>query len=143
MDHVQKIKRIQTFKETGDSQYIYQNELDKACFQHDMAYGKYKDLTRRRASDTILHDIAFNIAKNPKCDRYRRGLASMVYNFFYRKTSGGAAMLANKSASEKEYMSNKELAEKLHKPIIRNFKKIKVHLSFIGNIWVPILLICN
>ena len=85
MDHVQKIKRIQTFKETGDSQYIYQNELDKACFQHDMAYGKYKDLTRRRASDTILHDIAFNIAKNPKCDRYRRGLASMVYFFFIER----------------------------------------------------------
>ena len=46
-------ERIQKFKETGDSRYIYQNELDKACFQHDMAYGDFKDLTRRTASDNI------------------------------------------------------------------------------------------
>ena len=48
-------ERVQKFKETGDSQYIYQNEPDKACFQHDMAYGDFKDLTRRTASDKILH----------------------------------------------------------------------------------------
>ena len=59
-------ERIQKLKETGDSQYTYQNELDKACFQHDMAYGDFKDLTRRTTSDKILHDKAFNIAKNPK-----------------------------------------------------------------------------
>ena len=47
VDHLQKNKeRIQKFKETGDSRYIYQNELDKACFQHDMAYGDFKDLAR-------------------------------------------------------------------------------------------------
>ena len=57
-------KRIQKFKETGDSRYIYQNELDKACFQHDMAYGDFKDITRRKASDKKLRDKAFNIAKN-------------------------------------------------------------------------------
>ena len=58
------------FKETGGSCYIYQNESDKACFQHDMAYGDLKDLTRRTVSDKILRDKAFNIAKNPKYDRY-------------------------------------------------------------------------
>ena len=73
-------ERIQKFKETGDTSYIYKNELDKACFQHDMAYGDFKDLERRTASDK--RNKAFNIAKNPKYDRYQRGLASMVYNFF-------------------------------------------------------------
>ena len=58
-----KQRRIQKFKETGDSRYIFQNELDKACIQHDMAYGDFKDLTRKTASDKILRDKAFNIAK--------------------------------------------------------------------------------
>ena len=61
-----KNKRIQKFKETRDSQYIYQNELDKTRFQYDMAYGDFKDLIRRAASDKILHDKAFNIAKNQR-----------------------------------------------------------------------------
>ena len=78
-------ERIQKFIGTGDSRYIYQNELDKACFQHCMAYGDFKDLTRKTASDKILRDKAFNIAKNPKCDRYQCGLASMVFNFFDKK----------------------------------------------------------
>ena len=59
-------KRIQKFKETGDTNYIYKNELDKACFQHDMAYWDFKDLARRTASDKFLGDKAFNIVKNPK-----------------------------------------------------------------------------
>ena len=71
-------ERIKKFKQTGDSIYIYRNELDKACFQHDMAYGDFKDLKRRTAADNVLRDKAFNIAKNPKCDGYQRGLASMV-----------------------------------------------------------------
>ena len=75
-------ERIQKFKEAGDSQYIYQTEVDKACFQHGMAYGDFKDLTRITASDKMLHDKAFNIAKNPKYDGYQRGLVSMVYKFF-------------------------------------------------------------
>ena len=57
-------KRIQKFKETGDTNYIYKNELDKACFQHDMAYGDFKDLAKRTASDKVLRDKAFNIGKN-------------------------------------------------------------------------------
>ena len=114
-------ERIQKFKETGDSQYIYQNELDKACFQHDMAYGDFKDLTRRTASDKILRDKAFNIAKNPKYDGYQRGIASMVYKLFDKNISGGAI--------KNEVMSNKVLAEELQKPIIRKFKK-KSTLTF-------------
>ena len=110
-DHLQKNKeRIQKFKETGDTQYIYQNEVDKACFQHDMAYGDFKDLTRRPASDKILHDKAFNIDKNLKYDGYQRRLASILYTFFDKKTSGGTV--------KNENISNKELAEELHKPII-------------------------
>ena len=80
-------ERIQTFIETGDSQYINHNELDKACFQHDMASGDFKDLSRRATSDKILRDKAFNIAKNPKYDRYQRRLASMVYKFLDKKSS--------------------------------------------------------
>ena len=71
-------ERIQKFKETGDSRCIYKNELDKACFQHDMAYGDFKDLTRRTASDKILRDKVFNITKNQKYDGCQRGLASVV-----------------------------------------------------------------
>ena len=78
-------ERIQKIKETGDSRYIYQNKLDKACFQHDMAYGDFKYLTRITASEKILRDKAFNIAKNPKNDGYQRCLVSMVYKFFDKK----------------------------------------------------------
>ena len=71
-------KIIQKFKQTGDTSYIYKNELDKACFQHDMANGDFKDLARRTASDKVLRDKAFNIGNNPKYDGYQRGLACMV-----------------------------------------------------------------
>ena len=81
-------ERIQKFKETGDARYIYRNELDKACFQHDMAYGDFKDLARRSAADKVLRDKAFNIAEDPKYDGYQRGLASIVYKFFNKKTTG-------------------------------------------------------
>ena len=76
-------ERIQKFEETGDSRYIYQNELDKICFQHDMTYGDFKDLTRRTVSDKILHDKAFNIAQNPKYDKYQRGLLQCFFFFFF------------------------------------------------------------
>ena len=75
VDHLLKTKkRIQKFKETGDSRYIYQNELDQASFQHDMAYRDFKYLRSRTTSDKILRDKAFNIAANPKYDGYQRGL---------------------------------------------------------------------
>ena len=81
-------ERIQKFKETGDSRYIHQKELDKACFQHDMVYGDFKDLNRRTFAEKLLRDKAFNIAKDPKYDGYQRGLASVVYKFFDKKMSG-------------------------------------------------------
>ena len=91
-----KIKeRIKIFKETEDSRYICQNELDKACFQHVMPYGEFEDLTRRK--DKVLRNKAFNIAKNPKYDRYQRELASMVYKFLDKKTSGSGIKNENTS----------------------------------------------
>ena len=86
-------ERIQKFKETGDTSYIYKNELDKACFQHHIAYGYFKDLKRRTFSDKVLRDKAFNIAKNLKYDGYQRGLAYMVYKFFYKKSKDRKAMV--------------------------------------------------
>ena len=63
-------ERKQKFKETGDSRYIYKYELDKACFQHDIAYGDFEDWARRTASDKVFRNKAFNIAKNPNYDGY-------------------------------------------------------------------------
>ena len=83
-------ERIQKFKETGDTSHIYKNELDKAGFQRDVAYGDFKDLAKRTASDKVLKDQAFNIARNPKYDGYQRGLAATVYKFFDKKSAGGS-----------------------------------------------------
>ena len=77
-------ERIHKFKETGDTNNIYKNELDKACFQHDIAYGNFKDLARRTASDKVLKNKALNIAKNPKYDGYQRGLASWFTYFLIK-----------------------------------------------------------
>ena len=119
-------ERIKTFKETGDSRYIYQNELDRFCFQHDMAYGDLKDLNRRTFADKVLRDKAFNVSKNPKYDGYQRSLASMVYNFFDKKSSG--------SGTKNKNTLNKKLAEELPKPIIRTLNKKKVRSPFTDNI---------
>ena len=127
-------ERIQKFKETGDSRYIYKNELDKACFQHDMAYEDFKDLAKRTAVDKVLRNKAFDIAKDPKYDRYQRGLASIVYKFFDKKTKdNGVTTLANKSTI-KSKPENEQLAEELNKPIIRKFKKRRVYSAFKDNI---------
>ena len=100
-------ERIRKFKEMGDTSYIYKNELDKACFKHDMAYGDFKDLAKRTASDKVLSDKTFNIAKNPKDDGYQRGLASMVYNFLIKKTTGsGVNMNANNEKLAEELQTN-------------------------------------
>ena len=81
-------QRIQKFMETGNTNYIYKNELDKAFFQHDMTYGDFKDLKRRTQSDKVLKDKAFKIAVNPRYNWYERGLASMVYKSFDKKSKG-------------------------------------------------------
>ena len=75
--HSQKTERIEKFMQTRN--FIYRNELDKACFQHDMAYGESKDLTKSTQSDKVLGDKAFKIANDPKYG-YQRGLASMFFN---------------------------------------------------------------
>ena len=88
-------QRIQKLKETGDTNYIYKNKLDKACFIHDAAYSDSKDLTKRTVADKILRNRAFNIAKDKKYDAYQRGLASMVYKFFDKKSKGSGAKHIN------------------------------------------------
>ena len=119
-------QRIQKFKETGDTNYKYKNELDKACFAHDAAYCDNKDLTKRTVADKILRDKASNIAKDPKYDGYQRALASMVYKFFDKESEGS-------SVNTKLALQNQQLAEELHKPIIKKFKKEKYmqHLKII------------
>ena len=69
-------ERIEKFMQTGNTNFIYKNELDKACFQHDTAYGKLKDLAKRTESDKILGDKAFKTASDPKYDGNQRVLAS-------------------------------------------------------------------
>ena len=73
-----KKERIKKFMQTGNTSFIYRNELDKACFQHDMTYGKSKDLAKRTQSDKVLRYKAFKIASDPKYDGYQRGPASVV-----------------------------------------------------------------
>ena len=81
-------ERIQKLKKSGDTSYIYKNELDKACFQHDMAYGDFKDLAKRTAADKVLRNKAFKIASDKKYDGCQKGLASMIYKFFDKKSQG-------------------------------------------------------
>ena len=125
-------QRIKKFKETGDTNYIYKNELDKACFAHDAAYSDSKNITKRTIADKILRDKAFNIAKDTKYDGYQRGLASMVYKFFDKKSAGSGAKHVNNT---KLAPQNQQLAEELHKTIIKKFEKRKVHAAFKYNIW--------
>ena len=142
---------MQKLKETGDSIYICQSEPDKACFQHDRAYGDFKNLPKRRTSDKVLRDKEFNIADNPKYDKYQYGLASVAFKIFDKKS----ALLAwseilptwatwgtrDKSTSggsiKNENVQNQELVKKVQKQFIRKFEKPKVHShsSFIDNIW--------
>ena len=85
MVHLLKYRKNKKYKETGDSGYIYQNELDKPCFRHDMAYRDFKGLNRRAAADKVLCDKTCDIAKNPRYDGYQRGHASMVYKCFDKR----------------------------------------------------------
>ena len=124
-------ERIQEFKRTGDTRYIYRNELDKACFQHDSAYADHKDLINRTEADKVLRDKVYDIASNPKYDGYQRGLASMVYKFFDKKSTGsGFKKLKNTTKPNSSI-----LADEHHKPIIRKFNKRKVYSQFKDNIW--------
>ena len=118
-------ERMKEFKRTGDTRLLNRNELDKACFKHDAAYTKYKDVENRLISDQKLKNSAYDNASNPEYDGYQRGLASMVYKFFDKKSMGSG--IARDSSSI--------LADKLHKPVIKKFNKRKLYSQFKDNIW--------
>ena len=102
---------------------------DKACFKHDAAYAKYKDVENRLITDDKLKNSAYEIASNPEYDGYQRRLASMVYKF--KKVAPRNKTISGKGTKE----VNKILAEELHKPVITKFNKRKVYLQFKDNIW--------
>ena len=116
-------ERIKKFNQTGDTRYVYRNELDKACFQHGSSYADHKDLINRAKSDNVLRDKACDIASNPEYDGYQRGLVSMVYKFFDKKSMGSGIE------------STSILTDELHKPIIKKINKRKVYSQFKDNIW--------
>ena len=139
-------ERIKEFKRTGDTRYIHRNELDKACFQHDFAYANHKDLINKIEADKVRKDKAYNIASNPEYEGYQRGLASMVYKFFDKKSTAEPSSLersslermgsgfkklknTTKSTAEPSALarSSSVLADELHKPIINKFNKRKVY----------------
>ena len=138
-------ERIKEFKRTGDTRYIYRNELDKACFQRASAYADHKDLINRTEADKVLKDKAYDIASNPKYDGYQRGLASMVYKFFGKKSTAGPSSLERTGSCFKKLKNTAEpsalarsssiLADERHKTIIRKFDKRKVYSQFKDNIW--------
>ena len=125
-------ERIKKFEQTGDMRYIYRNDLDKACFQHDSAYVDHKDLINRTEADKVLRDKAYNIASNPKYNGYQRGLASMVYKFFDKISMGSGI---KKDMTKSTARSSLILADELHKPVIKKFSKRKVYLQVKDNTW--------
>ena len=119
-------ERIEKSMQTGNKNFIYKNELDKPCFQHNMVYGKSKDLAKRTQSDKVLRDKAFKIASDPKYDGYQRGLAPMFYKFSDKKSASHNKSSGSGIVNEPNY----QLVNELHKPIIRIFLKRKVYLFF-------------
>ena len=112
-------EKIQKFMETGNAVYIHKNDFDKACFQHDMTYDKYKDLTKRTQSDKVLRDKAFKIMKT-------RGLVSMVYKFFDKKSEDSSvSTLVNRFV-----LNQLQIANELHRLFSRKFKRRRVYSSF-------------
>ena len=103
-------ERTQTFRETGNLKHLCSNKLGKACFAHDAAYSDSKDLARRTISEKILIDRAYEIARNRNYDGYQRTVASMIYKFSDKKTGPGISV-------------SEQLAEELHKPIIKKIKR--------------------
>ena len=122
-------KRIDMFMKDRRLSHILKNKLDVACFQHDSAYAKYKDRLNRKQSDVVLKNKALKIATDPRVNGCQRGIAAMVYKFSNERTKGSG--IKNKG----NLHVNSQLAEELHKPIIKNFKRKKVYSSFKDNIW--------
>ena len=106
-------ERMEKFMQTGNTNFIYKNELDKACFQHDMAYGKSKDLVRRTQSDKVLRDKAFKIASNPRYDGYQRGLASRFINFLIKSLKEVVLLMNQIINLQMNYINQ----------LLKNFKK--------------------
>ena len=133
-------ERIKKFKRTGDTRYIYRNELDKACFQHNSVYADHKDLINRTEADKVLRDKAYDTASNPKYDGYQRGLVSMVYKLFDKESTAEPSSLERMGSGFKKLKNTRKpsssiLAHERHKPIIRKFNKRKVYSQFKDNIW--------
>ena len=122
-------ERIKKFKQIGDTRYIYRNGLDKACFQHDSAYADNKDLINRTKADKVLKDKAYNTASNPEYDGYQRGLASMVYKFFDKKSTGSGTA---KPSSLKHIMKDSSL---ILKNLIKESRKNSVRSSYCIMLW--------
>ena len=122
-------ERIQNVRETHNLKHLYRNELDKACFAHDAAHSDSKNLAKRTISDKILKDRAYKIARNRNSDGYQRALVSMIYKSFDKKTGSGISV-------------NEQLAEELHKPVIKKFKRRKVCARFKDNILAADLAVC-
>ena len=117
--------RIEKVMQKGNTDFIYQNKFDKTCFQHNMAYGKSKDLAKRTLSDKFLRDKSFKIASDPKYDGCQRGLPSMVYKFFDKKSSGSG--VANEPMVLLMLIINWQMS--FINQLLENFKKEKfIHL---------------
>ena len=99
-------ERIQKFKETRDTWYIYENELDQVYFQHDKVYDAYEDLPKRRACDNVLHNKTLLIANNLQYDRYQCLVASVVYKFFDKKSRGNTTHTGAGNGSKDQQLTN-------------------------------------
>ena len=116
------LKSIQNFRETGYFKLSIWNELDKTCFAHDATCSDRRNLAIRTISVTVLKEKAYEIPLILKYDWYQKELASIVYKFFDQKTGSGASV-------------NEELAQELHKPVIKKFRRRKVYARFKENNW--------
>ena len=112
----------QKLRETGNLKHLCRNKLDKACFAHDSAYSDSSNLAKRTISGKILKDRGYELAGDPRYDGYHRALPSMVYKFFAKKTGSGGIV-------------NEQLAEELHKPVTKKFKRRKAYARYKDNIW--------
>ena len=102
------VKEFKKFREIGNLKHLYRNKLGEACFAPDAAYSDCKDLANR------INERVYEIAGNRKYDECQRALASMVHEFFDEKTGSGLSV-------------NEQLAEELHKPVIKKINIRKVY----------------
>lgn len=112
-------------KQKTDSWYIHKTELNKAYFQHDMVYGDVKDLTKRASSDKVLHKKTFTITSNSYCiseDCHQ-------WSKYVKKKAESSALTEDGIALS----GSRKFAKEIHKPIIKMFRKCKVHSSYQNN----------